>query len=240
MLSGSHFCTVNLVFNCESGVCSQRVGKVKMRGDTTGTLTQAQQQIKIVSNKVWAIPRALPIIQGRGAIKRSMARRPKPRINIFQMDIRKVQVSGNMSGRLALMGNNAAGGVGMKFSMRVLIVFAVLFMITACTTGKDVVRVMEVKNGESKKLSKAELAELARIRAEKKKENNGQGLKQVIKGTQNFSVSQYLTARPDANNPVARDYRVGGYDILDITVYEENDLSPRACELVPTVSFPSR
>jgi len=138
------------------------------------------------------------------------------------------------------MGNNTAGRVGMKFSMRVLIIFAVLFMITACTTGKDVVRVIEVKNGESKELSKAELAELARIKAEKKKENNGQGLNHVIKGTQNVSVSQYLTARPDADNPVARDYRVGGYDILDITVYEEDDLSLKGVRISADgfISFP--
>ena len=128
----------------------------------------------------------------------------------------------------------------MKFSIRVLIVFAALFVITACSTGKDVVRVMAVKNGESKELSKAELAELARIRSEKKKENNGQGLNQVIKGTQNFSVSQYLAARPDGNNAIARDYRVGGYDILDITVYEETDLSTRGVRISADgfISFP--
>ena len=113
----------------------------------------------------------------------------------------------------------------MKVSMRGLLVFAAFFMISACTTGKDVVRVIEVKNGENRGLSKTDLAELAKIKTEKKSENNGQGLNDVIKGTQNFSVTQYLDARPDANNPIARDYRVGGYDILDITVYEEDDLS---------------
>lgn len=128
----------------------------------------------------------------------------------------------------------------MKFSMRFLVVFAVLLMISACATKKEVVRVMEVKNGETKELSKAELAELARIKAAKKKENNGQGLNRVIKGTQNVSVSQYLAARPDANNPVARDYRVGGYDILDITVYEEDDLSLKSVRISADgfISFP--
>jgi len=113
-------------------------------------------------------------------------------------------------------------------------------MITACSTGKDVVRVIEVNNGESKELSKTELAELAKIKAEKKSEKNGQGLNHVIKGTQNFSVPQYLAARPDANNPIARDYRVGGYDILDITVYEETDLSTRGVRISADgfISFP--
>lgn len=113
----------------------------------------------------------------------------------------------------------------MKFSMRVLFVFTVLFITGSCSTGKDVVRVIEVKKGETKDLSKTELAELARIRAEKKNEKNGLGLNHVIKGTRNFSVPQYLAARPEADNPVAGEYRVGGYDVLDITVYEEDDLS---------------
>ena len=119
----------------------------------------------------------------------------------------------------------------MKFSMRVLLVFAALSIISSCTTGKDVVRVIEVKKGENRELSKTELAELAKIKAQKKSENNGQGLNHVIKGTQNFSVPQYLASRPDAAKPIARDYRVGGYDILDITVYEEEDLSPKGLRI---------
>jgi polysaccharide export outer membrane protein len=204
------------------------------------TQLKLHSRIKTASNKVWAIPRALPTIQGRGVIKRYMARMPKRCTNILKMDTRIIQVSGYMLGLLALMGNNSAGGVGMKFSMRVSLVFVALFMISSCTTGKDVVRVIEVNNGESKELSKTELDALAKIRAEKKKENNGQGLNHVIKGTQNFSVSQYLTARPNANNPNARDYRVGGYDILDITVYEETDLSTRGVRISADgfISFP--
>ena len=128
----------------------------------------------------------------------------------------------------------------MRILMNALFVFAALFTISSCTTGKDVVRVIEVKKGESKKLSKTELAELAKIRAEKKSEKNGQGLNNVIKGTRNYSVSQYLAARPDADNPIALDYHVGGYDILDITVYEEADLSTRGVRISADgfISFP--
>jgi len=115
----------------------------------------------------------------------------------------------------------------MKASNSVLLVCMVLLWISSCTTGKDVVRVIEVKKGEAKELSKTEIAELTKIRAEKNNEDKGQGLNHVIRETQNFSVPEYLAARPDADNPVARDYRVGGYDILDITVYEEADLSTR-------------
>jgi len=128
----------------------------------------------------------------------------------------------------------------MRISMNVLFVFAALFVIGSCAIGTEVVRVTEVKKGEPRELSKEELAELAKIRAEKKLENSGENLNHVIKGTRNFSVAEYLAARPEADNAVARDYRVGGYDILDITVYEEPDLSTRGLRISADgyVSFP--
>jgi len=113
----------------------------------------------------------------------------------------------------------------MKVSIRVLLVCVILLGMGSCTTGKDVVRVIEVQKGENKGLSEKELARLAEIKAAKNGEDNGHGLNHVIKGTQNYSENEYLALHPDVNNPTARDYRVGGYDVLDITVYEENDLS---------------
>ncbi|MBU0986696.1 MAG: polysaccharide export protein [Proteobacteria bacterium] len=128
----------------------------------------------------------------------------------------------------------------MKFSFRFLAVFVALLFIGACTIGKDVVKVIEVTEGGSKGLSKKELDRLAEIKAAKKSEHNSHGLNNVIKGTQNFSVTQYLAAYPNADNPVALDYRVGGYDILDITVYEENDLSRQGVRISADgyISFP--
>ena len=52
----------------------------------------------------------------------------------------------------------------MKVSMEVTLVFVALLFIGACTTGKDVVRVIEVKKGENRGLSKKDLARLAKIK----------------------------------------------------------------------------
>ncbi|UCD32328.1 MAG: polysaccharide biosynthesis/export family protein [Desulfobacterales bacterium] len=109
---------------------------------------------------------------------------------------------------------------------RYLVIFITLLFINACATGKDVVRVIEVTEGASAKgLSKREVAKLAQIKAASTSENNSHGLNHVIKKTKNYDVTEYQASRPDANNPTALDYRVGGYDVLDIVVYEEEDLS---------------
>jgi polysaccharide biosynthesis/export protein len=127
----------------------------------------------------------------------------------------------------------------MKFLFGFILSFSVLSVI-ACAMGTDVVKVVEVTGGISKELSKKELAELEEIKAAKKHENNGHELNDVIKGTQNYSITQYLAVHPNADNPVALDYRVGGYDILDITVYEEADLSRTGVRISADgyISFP--
>jgi len=98
-------------------------------------------------------------------------------------------------------------------------------LVLSCSTGGVVVRVTTVSEGELKKIGVKELARLAEIKEAKKRERNNLGLKNVIQGTPNYSIAEYLALYPDSNNPIARDYKVGGYDVLDIMVYEEPDLS---------------
>jgi len=113
----------------------------------------------------------------------------------------------------------------MKILFRVILTLVALLFIGACTTGKDVVRVVEVESALDAGLTEKEIARLAQIKAAEKSENNGHELKNVIRGTRNYSVMEYFATHPDVAGPVANDYRVGGYDVLDITVYEEEDLS---------------
>jgi polysaccharide export outer membrane protein len=47
----------------------------------------------------------------------------------------------------------------------------------------------------------------------------------VIKGTASYTVAEYLSRNPEANNPSSRDFSVGGNDVMNITVYEEPDLT---------------
>jgi len=74
-------------------------------------------------------------------------------------------------------------------------------------------------------LGAEERAKLREIRDSRSQQKDDLGLTSVIRETPNYTVQEYLARNPIASNAVARDYRVGGYDVLDITVYEEGDLS---------------
>ncbi|MFC1816099.1 polysaccharide biosynthesis/export family protein [Thermodesulfobacteriota bacterium] len=112
------------------------------------------------------------------------------------------------------------------FLKRIFLIFSLLLFIWACSTGGDVVQVTTVsKEGDLSGLGKKELARLAEIKEVKKREKDNTGINSVIQGTPNYSMAEYLTLNPDANSVTAYDYKVGGYDLLDITVYEELDLS---------------
>lgn len=115
-------------------------------------------------------------------------------------------------------------------------------LIAACSTGGDVVRVIDVSDEEAtlEGLDQAELDRLARIKAEEQDTANGHGLKKIISSTPSYNVVDYLMVRPDANNAAARDYTVGGYDVLDVTVYEEQDLSREGVRVSADgyISFP--
>ncbi len=121
-----------------------------------------------------------------------------------------------------------------------LIMIAALFM-TSCSTGGDVVKVTTIKEGAYEGLKKEDIEKLDEI---KKKRGKGEGinksLKDVIEETRHFSVAQYLSEKPETRDPVGGDYRVGGYDIIRITVYEEEDLSREAVRISGEgcISFP--
>jgi len=53
-------------------------------------------------------------------------------------------------------------------------------------------------------------------------------------------VSDYLALHPEAKGALGGDYKVGGYDVLSITVYEESDLSKEAVRVSEEghISFP--
>jgi polysaccharide biosynthesis/export protein len=115
----------------------------------------------------------------------------------------------------------------MKIKSYILLIFASLLLmgLIGCATGGDAVRVTTVSESELDGLAENELARLAEIKKKKETQAKNRGLNHVIKGTPNYTVSQYLEHYPQANNASIQDYRVGGYDVLDITVYEEGDLS---------------
>lgn len=114
-------------------------------------------------------------------------------------------------------------------------------IMAACSTGGSVVRVIDVAEEEKiEGLDPVELDRLAKIKAAEQNKSNGLGLNHIIKSTPSYNVVEYLSLRPDANNPAAKDYTVGGYDVLDITVYEEQDLSRQGIRVSADgyISFP--
>lgn len=95
----------------------------------------------------------------------------------------------------------------------------------------------EIKEIEGLKESEIEIIEEIK---EKKEEQEPLGLKTVIEKTTNYSVTEYLRLNPDANNRTALDFTVGGYDIVDISVYGEPNLDRQNVRISADgyISFP--
>jgi len=125
---------------------------------------------------------------------------------------------------------------------RLSIALALTFLTAACAAvGGEVVRVStSVQKGHLDGLKEEERAKLEEI----KKARTGQGidasLSHVIEETPHFSVSEYLAKYPDASGQARKNYKVGGYDVLNIIVYEEEELSKEAMRVSADgyISFP--
>lgn len=103
--------------------------------------------------------------------------------------------------------------------------FASLFLVGACiTTGEDVVRVTSVQ-GESGVLKAEERAQIEEIKKSRTESKLDPDLSAVIQETKHYSIKEYLATNPAVGNSEGEDYKVGGYDVLRIEVYEEKDLS---------------
>lgn len=113
----------------------------------------------------------------------------------------------------------------MRLKARMIFISFLVVGFMACSTGGPVVHEIAVSDASLAGLGEAERARLGEIKKEQKQKTETSGLESVIEGTPIYSISEYLALHPEANRPEARDYRVGGYDVLDITVYEEEDLS---------------
>lgn len=111
---------------------------------------------------------------------------------------------------------------------------------TACGTGGDVVRVTTVKNTPINGLRKADIAKIEEIKKGKGTHVIDSRVTNMIETTPHFSVSEYLIRYPETKGTDGVDYKVGGYDVLSIIVYEEKDLSRPAVRVSSDgqISFP--
>ncbi|MFH1351240.1 MAG: polysaccharide biosynthesis/export family protein [Pseudomonadota bacterium] len=124
--------------------------------------------------------------------------------------------------------------------IKLTMVFTTFFLMIACGIGGEVVKVTTIEKGSYSGLKKEDLAKLDEIKKTRPGEGIDETLKTVIEETKHFSVSEYLLAHPEIRGPEAGDYKVGGYDVLNIIVYEEKDLSREAVRVSADgyISFP--
>lgn len=125
--------------------------------------------------------------------------------------------------------------------LRFFKVLALALLAGACvTTGEDVVRVTNLEGSAAAGLKAEERAKLEEIKRAKGEETVDPGLSAVIEKTPHFTVTEYLSKHPEVSGRSALDYKVGGYDVLNITVYEEKDLSRDAVRVSADgyISFP--
>lgn len=128
----------------------------------------------------------------------------------------------------------------MRCSWCALAAMIPLLFLSACVPTGEVVRVHQVSGYQLQGLGENELAQIAEIKNARKNEKDEHGLANVLRGTTNYTLVEYLAHNPDANNPTSQDFSVGGYDVLDIVVYEEPDLSREKVRISADgyISFP--
>jgi len=124
--------------------------------------------------------------------------------------------------------------------LHLIMAIALAFFIGACGVGGEVVKVTAVQEGSYAGLKKYDLAKLDEIKKARGDKGIGDSIRNVIEETRHFSIAQYLIHHPEIRGPAGGDYRVGGYDVLGIIVYEEKDLSREAVRVSADgyISFP--
>lgn len=115
-------------------------------------------------------------------------------------------------------------------------------MWIGCATGGDVVSVKNVaKEGDILKgLEADDIRQIEEAKRTLQSRSDPYHINQVIQKTQSYSVEEYLRIHGRGLQAGKTDYRVGGMDVLDITVYEEQDLTRKNVRVSSDgyISFP--
>jgi polysaccharide biosynthesis/export protein len=121
-----------------------------------------------------------------------------------------------------------------------------VFLLMACASGGQVVSVTDVGNSDAPlKYVDLKQEELERIKKLKKtvlpkEQDSGESvLTDILQKSTSYTVAEYLAKYPAAKTAIS-DYKVGGYDVLSIIVYEEKDLSRESVRVTAEgyITFP--
>jgi polysaccharide export outer membrane protein len=116
-----------------------------------------------------------------------------------------------------------------------------MVFLMGCAAGGDVVTKRAVSQNDMQKgLGASAAQQLDEIRKTVQLQQQVDGMAQEIQKTPSYSVEEYLRLHAADKINEAVDYRVGGLDVVDITVYEEADLSRKAVRISADgyISFP--
>lgn len=125
--------------------------------------------------------------------------------------------------------------------LRFILALFMASLLGACVTpGGEVVKVTTVQGDAAAALKEEDRAKLEEIRKARGTPDIDESLSSVLEETPHYSVTEYLLEHPETAGKAGKDYKVGGYDVLNITVYEEADLSREAVRVSADgyISFP--
>lgn len=128
----------------------------------------------------------------------------------------------------------------LRAAVLILVIFIQL-MTFGCASEGNIVRITTVENGQYSGIDAVEMAQLSEIKKTRDTNKNQDiGIETVIQETPNHTVSEYIKIYPESAGTEAMEYRVGVNDIIEITVYEEPDLSRQNIRINADgyVSFP--
>jgi len=129
-------------------------------------------------------------------------------------------------------------------NMKDLRVWWLLFALCwiGCASSGDVVNVRQLNNSSeiTKGLEADDIKQLEEAKRALQSKSDPYNINQVLQKTQSYTVEEYLRIHGREMLTAKSDYRVGGMDVLDITVYEEQDLTRKNVRVSSDgfISFP--
>ena len=137
--------------------------------------------------------------------------------------------------------NSYSARIDKQRAVRLLLAAAGFLILLACGgIDGEVVKVTEVGNNLYEGLKRDDAAKLAELKRSLSEKDPGDvQVANLLGKTPSFSVLQYLAKYPESML-LGEDYKIGGYDVLSITVYEEKDLSIESIRVSADgfISFP--